>query len=88
MAEVDLQGSHWLYAISKAPCGASCSFVLSDGQIEDKKSAGYMVAYQVPTKIRRGLPGVSRFVLGEPGGTRTRDPVLKRHMLYHLSYRP
>ena len=25
---------------------------------------------------------------GEPGGTRTRDPVLKRHMLYHLSYRP
>ena len=26
--------------------------------------------------------------LGEPGGTRTRDPVLKRHMLYHLSYRP
>src|SRR5579872_4810737 len=27
-------------------------------------------------------------VFGEPGGTRTRDPVLKRHMLYHLSYRP
>ena len=25
---------------------------------------------------------------GEPGGTRTRDPVLKRHMLYRLSYRP
>src|SRR5262249_10714189 len=25
---------------------------------------------------------------GEPGGARTRDPVLKRHMLYHLSYRP
>src|ERR1035441_2601425 len=29
-----------------------------------------------------------RFRIGEPGGTRTRDPVLKRHMLYHLSYRP
>src|ERR1035441_5221884 len=29
-----------------------------------------------------------RFRTGEPGGTRTRDPVLKRHMLYHLSYRP
>ena len=28
------------------------------------------------------------FSSGEPGGTRTRDPVLKRHMLYHLSYRP
>ena len=27
-------------------------------------------------------------LFGEPGGTRTRDPVLKRHMLYHLSYRP
>jgi hypothetical protein len=25
---------------------------------------------------------------GEPGGIRTRDPVLKRHMLYLLSYRP
>ena len=25
---------------------------------------------------------------GEPGGTRTRDPMLKRHMLYRLSYRP
>ena len=26
--------------------------------------------------------------LGEPGGTRTRDPLLKRQMLYRLSYRP
>ena len=25
---------------------------------------------------------------GEPGGTRTRDPVIKSHMLYQLSYRP
>ena len=25
---------------------------------------------------------------GEPGGTRTRDPLLKRQMLYRLSYRP
>ena len=25
--------------------------------------------------------------VGEPGGTRTRDPVIKSHMLYHLSYR-
>ena len=24
---------------------------------------------------------------GEPGGTRTRDPLLKRQMLYRLSYR-
>src|ERR1041384_8712818 len=28
------------------------------------------------------------FHTGEPGGTRTRDPILKRHMLCHLSYRP
>src|SRR5262249_924039 len=35
-------------------------------------------------------PRDSRFksYSGEPGGTRTRDPVLKRHMLYLLSYRP
>ena len=26
--------------------------------------------------------------IGEPGGTRTRDPLLKRQMLYRLSYRP
>ena len=25
---------------------------------------------------------------GEPGGTRTRDPLLKRQMLFRLSYRP
>ena len=23
---------------------------------------------------------------GEPGGTRTRDPMIKSHVLYHLSY--
>ena len=28
------------------------------------------------------------FKTGEPGGTRTRDPLLKRQMLYRLSYRP
>src|ERR1035441_2912593 len=28
------------------------------------------------------------FHSGEPGGTRTRDPVIKSHMLYQLSYRP
>ena len=29
------------------------------------------------------------FVLfGEPGGTRTRDPLIKSQMLYQLSYRP
>src|ERR1051326_2138635 len=27
-------------------------------------------------------------LFGEPGGTRTRDPLLKRQMLYRLSYRP
>jgi hypothetical protein len=26
--------------------------------------------------------------LGEPGGTRTRDPLIKSQMLYRLSYRP
>jgi hypothetical protein len=31
---------------------------------------------------------VKLFVSGEPGGTRTRDPLLKRQMLYRLSYRP
>jgi hypothetical protein len=25
---------------------------------------------------------------GEPGGTRTRDPLIKSQMLYRLSYRP
>ena len=25
---------------------------------------------------------------GEPGGTRTRDPLIKSQMLYQLSYRP
>src|SRR5690348_2237836 len=29
-----------------------------------------------------------RINFGEPGGTRTRDPLLKRQMLYRLSYRP
>ena len=28
------------------------------------------------------------FSNGEPGGTRTRDPLLKRQMLCQLSYRP
>ena len=28
------------------------------------------------------------YLTGEPGGTRTRDPVIKSHMLYQLSYRP
>src|ERR1039457_5477099 len=27
-------------------------------------------------------------LIGEPGGTRTRDPLIKRQMLYRLSYRP
>ena len=27
-------------------------------------------------------------VFGEPGGTRTRDPLIKSQMLYQLSYRP
>src|ERR1022692_1016169 len=31
---------------------------------------------------------ILKTLFGEPGGTRTRDPVLKRHLLYHLSYRP
>ena len=34
------------------------------------------------------LIDIKQLKSGEPGGTRTRDPVLKRHMLYHLSYRP
>ena len=29
-----------------------------------------------------------RFQNGEPGGTRTRDPLIKSQMLYQLSYRP
>src|SRR5437588_390856 len=29
-----------------------------------------------------------KYLSGEPGGTRTRDPVIKSHMLYQLSYRP
>ena len=28
------------------------------------------------------------FIYGEPAGTRTRDPLLKRQMLCQLSYRP
>ena len=27
-------------------------------------------------------------LFGEPGGTRTRDPLIKSQMLYQLSYRP
>src|ERR1035437_5212794 len=31
---------------------------------------------------------ILNYLTGEPGGTRTRDPVIKSHMLYQLSYRP
>ena len=59
--------------------------------------AGAVAVARIETRLSRRDERVNRAVLpshkperaaGEPGGTRTRDPVLKRHMLYHLSYRP
>jgi hypothetical protein len=36
-----------------------------------------------------GIRGYVGLVLvGEPGGTRTRDHMIKSHVLYQLSYRP
>jgi hypothetical protein len=40
-----------------------------------------------PLCMRR-LMANTLVTFGEPGGTRTRDPLIKSQMLYHLSYRP
>jgi hypothetical protein len=39
-------------------------------------------------KSAYGQHGCEVIDFGEPGGIRTRGPMLKRHMLYLLSYRP
>jgi hypothetical protein len=38
--------------------------------------------------LRVVAPDQIVYFLGEPGGTRTRDPLIKSQMLYRLSYRP
>src|SRR5690242_6939756 len=35
---------------------------------------------------KRGAFGAGHLQVGEPGGTRTRDPMIKSHVLYRLSY--
>jgi hypothetical protein len=58
--------------------------------MEDRENIGLVIH----TKLVKQWPNRSRreprFIrlTGEPGGTRTRDPVIKSHMLYQLSYRP
>jgi hypothetical protein len=32
------------------------------------------------------VSGLDKFLLGERGGTRTLDPMIKSHVLYRLSY--
>ena len=53
-----------------------------------KKFASSTVSNDAPALPKWPSSLSKSFVFGEPGGARTRDPVLKRHMLYHLSYRP
>ncbi len=47
------------------------------------KSVTYVLGTICYLCVRSG-----QMILSEPGGTRTRDPLLKRQMLYRLSYRP
>ena len=37
-------------------------------------------------KESNALPSETKFTLGEPAGARTQDPILKRDVLYLLSY--
>ena len=38
-------------------------------------------------KKKKDLHRCRSFIFGEPGGARTRDPLIKSQMLYRLSYR-
>ena len=39
-------------------------------------------------KDTKKLPTRRSFIIGEPGGIRTHDPLIKSQMLYQLSYGP
>ena len=50
---------------------------------------GYSAIQKSPRRQAVRSPQSSRIrLIGEPGGTRTRDPLIKSQMLYRLSYRP
>ena len=59
--------------------------------LDDIKQRLQVRRHRVPNGLRIGhRRHVSTYVsnrdVGEPGGTRTRDPMIKSHVLYQLSY--
>jgi hypothetical protein len=52
----------------------------------DRSRRPVRYANQLPQQIERLIVRVGQGVFGEPGGTRTRDPMIKSHVLYRLSY--
>ena len=59
------------------------------GKMPIKRMPSLLAAIDLRTRrvLRRGKNGPkSLFLLGERGGTRTLDPMIKSHVLYRLSY--
>ena len=58
------------------------------------QNSGKSEQFAVVAEVRRNrnpfpeTNGAINKILGEPAGTRTRDPLIKSQMLYRLSYRP
>ena len=56
--------------------------------VMNRCKASFLVEQNLPAGMA-GMPlgGRKEYGNGEPGGTRTRDPLIKSQMLYRLSYR-
>src|SRR5579863_2354117 len=73
--------------VSEALRGPTCELAENVDRTRTERTQGKGSEATSPARPSASLADF-KGTFGEPGGTRTRDPLLKRQMLYRLSYRP